>query len=358
MKNSSKRINRIQKLCEDRIIDSNSVAALEKVSENFSFTITNQMYDLIDKSNPLDPIALQFIPSENELQMTEGESIDPISDALFSPVKGIVHRHPDRCLFMPVHVCPLYCRFCFRREKVGSQAETLLKHELEIAYDYINEHKEIWEVILTGGDPLILKPKILAAIIKKINAIKQVEIIRIHTRVPIVESQRINSDMLAALKSDKPIYIIIHVNHPKEFTPLALQACADLADHGIPLLSQTVLLKGINDNIETLTQLMRCCVKNKIKPYYLHQADLAQGTQHFRTSIESGQMLMKQLRGRISGLCQPLYVLDIPGGYGKVPIASPYIKKVDSTIKHEVSYKVEDYQGNLHTYTPTTKLTK
>lgn len=333
-------------LKEHKLINNEDIPVLKEVVENFSVAISAQMYDLIDTANPNDPIAKQFIPSAKELLVAESETSDPIGDNVHTTVKGIIHRYPDRCLLTPVHVCPVYCRFCFRREKIGSSAQTMSQIELDHAYDYIAEHKEIWEVILTGGDPLILKPHQLKSIINRLNAIEHVEIIRIHTRIPVVESQRINDEMLDALKCNKTVYIAIHANHPREFTQQAINACASLTAAGITLLSQTTLLKGINDHIDVLSQLMRTFVKNRIKPYYVHHADQAKGTQHFRTTIAEGQKLMKQLRGRFSGICQPTYVLDIPGGYGKVPVSSSYIQ--DNTIEN--TYNIEDYCGNKHHY--------
>lgn len=335
-----KSLRTLTALQKEHLIKDKDLSALEKVADKFSVSISADMHDLIDKDNPLDPIALQFVPSVQELNEMTSERTDPIGDEKYKVVSGVIHRYPDRCLLMPVHICPVYCRFCFRREKIGAASETMTAAELEQAYAYISAHTEIWEVILTGGDPLILKPALLKKIINRLSAIPHVEIIRIHTRVPVVESRRINPEMIAALKCEKPVYVLLHANHPKEFTPEAAHACALLVDAGIPMLSQTVLLKNINDNIEVLSTLMRTFIKNRIKPYYLHHTDLAKGTAHFRTSIAVGQALMKQLRGRFSGLCQPTYVLDIPGGYGKVPVSHCYIH----------AEGVEDYQGNFHNY--------
>lgn len=315
-----------------------------QVTHNFSFRITKQMERLIDKNNPNDPIAKQFMPSEEELKGVPSEKADPISDALFTPLKGIVHRYPDRCLLMPVLVCPVYCRFCFRKEKVGQKTQTLTPTEMDHAFRYIEEHKEIWEVILTGGDPFILKPANLKKLLKKLVDIPHVEVIRIHTRIPVVDSKRISEEMINALRCGKPLYVILHANHASEFSEEASNACARLVDAGIPMLSQTVLLKNLNDTIEALSTLMRCFIKHRIKPYYLHHADLVKGTSHFRTSIQQGQALVKQLRGRFSGLCQPTYVLDIPGGFGKVPIGPSYINQEDN------QYLVEDYNSKFHNY--------
>lgn len=351
---TKKSIRTLAGLTQQGLVHAKDLSALEKVVDNFSLAISGQMHQLIDKNDPNDPIARQFIPSPKELLVSPIELVDPISDGAFTTVKGIVHRYPDRCLFTPVLVCPVYCRFCFRREKIGAGSETLTASELEAAFNYISDHQEIWEVILTGGDPLILKPHLLKSFLDRLNTIEHVEVIRFHTRVPIVESHRITHEMIAALKCKKAVYINIHANHPKEFTEEAVKAVAALVDAGIPLLSQTLLIKNINDNIETLSQLMRCFIKNRIKPYYLHQGDLARGTEHFRTSIAEGQKLMEQLRGRFSGICQPTYVLDIPGGYGKVPIGPSYITPKNGIVESEEHYCVKDYHGNIHDYPPST----
>lgn len=347
---NKKPIRTLDALTHHGLIKQTDLPVLQDVVEEFSLAITDQMHQLMDKTNADDPIARQFVPSVEELKSSDAESIDPIGDALHTTVKGIVHRYPDRCLMTPVHVCPVYCRFCFRREKVGKVSETMTPQELEAAYAYIEKHTEIGEVILTGGDPLILKPAALKRILERLSAISHIDVLRLHTRVPVVESRRINADMVAALQCGKPVYVLLHANHPDEFTQEAVQACAALVDAGIPMLSQTVLLKGINDKIEVLSTLMRCFVRNRIKPYYLHHGDLARGTEHFRTTIEEGQRLMRELRGRFSGLCQPTYMLDIPGGHGKVPIGPCYLYAEENTGDSDQHYRVEDYRGCMHDY--------
>lgn len=339
---NKKTIRTLDALAQHDLINETDLPVLKKAVENFSVALSDQMHQLIDKTNPNDPIARQFVPSAEELDISSVERADPIGDEVYTTVKGVVHRYPDRCLFTPVHICPVYCRFCFRKEKIGDGAETMTPEEMEAAYAYINDHQDIWEVILTGGDPLILKPALLRKIIERLNTINHIEVIRIHTRVPVVESRRVTAEMIDALKCHQPVYVVLHANHPNEFTPEASKACAALVDAGIPMLSQTVLLKNINDHIEVLSALMRCFIKHRIKPYYLHHGDLVRGTKHFRTTIEQGQQLMKQLRGRFSGICQPTYVLDIPGGYGKVPIGPIYFNEKDDS--------VEDYRGNIHQY--------
>lgn len=322
---------------------------LGPVAERYAIALTPEVAALIDPGNADDPIARQFLPDARELHVTEEERADPIGDTAHSPLEGIVHRYPDRVLLKAVHVCPVYCRFCFRREMVGPAGlGTLSPEALERALDYIDEHAEIWEVILTGGDPLILSPRRLNEVMARLARIDHVRVVRIHTRVPVVDPTRIDSDLIAALKaSGKPVYVALHANHPRELTPGARAACARLIDTGVVMLSQSVLLRGVNDDAETLAALMRAFVETRIKPYYLHQPDLAPGTGHFRVSIAEGQALVASLRGRISGLCQPTYVLDIPGGYGKAPIAPNAIEA-----RGDGCYSVSDFGGGVHAYPP------
>jgi lysine 2,3-aminomutase len=323
-------------------------AALEKVAERYAVAITPPMAELIDRADPNDAMARQFVPNPAELVTLPEERADPIGDDAHSPVEGIVHRYPDRVLLKLTHVCAVYCRFCFRREMVGPGAEPLTHAKLDAALDYIAAHPDIWEVILTGGDPLVLSPRRLGDVVSRLAAIDHVKIIRAHTRVPAVEPSRITPDLVRALRSkDKATYVVLHANHARELTEQARQACSRLIDAGIPMLSQTVLLAGVNDDPQTLGTLMRALVECRIKPYYLHHGDLAPGTSYLRTPIERGQELMRALRGRLSGLCQPDYVLDIPGGRGKSPIGPNYL-----TRDAEGGYRVEDFNGETHCYPP------
>src|SRR5215471_15714582 len=325
---------------------------LNHVAARYAVAVTPAMADLIDRDDPNDPIARQFIPHPAELDAQLQERADPIGDDAFSPVEGIVHRYPDRVLLKLVYTCPVYCRFCFRREMVGpGKRKGLTQEKRQAAYQYIRQHPEIWEIILTGGDPLVLPASRLRAAVRTLAAIDHVKIIRVHTRVPIVVPERITAEMVAALTAPgKTTYVALHANHPRELTTTARAACARIADAGIPMLSQTVLLRGVNDDVATLSALMRAFVECRIKPYYLHHADLAPGTSHLRTSIEAGQDLMRQLRGRVSGLCQPAYMLDIPGGAGKIPIGPSYISaRVDGGAP---GYEVLTLNGGSHTYPP------
>src|SRR6266404_7872783 len=335
------------------------LAGLERVAARYAIAVTPDIASLIDSEDPDDPIARQFIPDVRELIEHAGESADPIGDDAHSPVAGIVHRYPDRVLFKLVHVCAVYCRFCFRREMVGpGKATALSEGAYRAALDYIRKHSEVWEVILTGGDPLMLSPRRIAEIMADIAAIDHVKIIRIHTRVPVADPARISPEMVAALKVEgATTWLAIHANHPRELSDTARAAVARLADAGIPLVSQSVLLRGVNDDAATLEALMRAFVECRIKPYYLHHGDLAPGTAHLRTTLEQGQELMRRLRGRVSGLCQPDYVLDIPGGHGKAPIGPNYLWAENSFSPEreqhdETRYRIADYCGDVHLYPP------
>lgn len=319
---------------------------LEIVAERYSVAITPVMRELIDAEAGHGPISRQFLPDARELERHDLDRDDPIGDSRHSPVPGIVHRYADRALLMPTRICPVYCRFCFRREVVGAQEDALLSgEELTTALDYIRAHEEIWEVILSGGDPLILSPRRLAAILEPLRSIDHVRVIRVHTRVPLVAPERIDDEMLAALRRAAPLFVVLHSNHDSEFTAAGEAACARLVDHGIPLLGQSVLLRGVNDDAVTLEALLRRMIENRIKPYYLHHADRANGTQHLRTSVADGRSLVASLRGRVSGLCQPTYVLDIPGGHGKSPVNDDYVRASD-----DGRIAVMDYQGCWHDY--------
>lgn len=307
-------------LLAEGLIDADARAAIERVAERYAIAITPDVLDAIDRADPADPIARQYVPTAAELETTPEERADPIGDDSHAPVKGVVHRYPDRALLKPTHACAVYCRFCFRRETVGPGGEALDPAALDAAIAHIAATPAIREVILTGGDPLVLSPRRLRDLIERLSAIEHIDWLRVHTRVPVADSGRVTPELVEALKAGKTIWVAVHVNHTRELTPAALAACAKLVDAGIPLVSQTVLLKGVNDDADTLDTLFRALVKNRIKPYYLHHGDLAPGTSHFRTTLDDGRALMRTLRGRLSGLAQPTYVLDIPGGTGKIPV--------------------------------------
>ncbi len=321
------------------------LAELQRVASRYAVAITPAIADLVDAADPHDPIARQFVPDARELVHHNEENADPIGDHAFSPVEGVVHRYPDRVLLKLVNACAVYCRFCFRREMVGPGMGALSAKALAAALAYIRATPQIWEVILTGGDPLILSPRRLTAVLAELEAIDHVKILRVHTRMPVAAPERISPALVRALRvPGKASYVVLHVNHPRELSVKVRAACARLIDAGIPMLSQTVLLRGVNDDAAIMSALLRALVECRIKPYYLHHGDLAPGTAHFRTSIAAGQALMRTLRGRVSGLCQPAYVLDIPGGFGKSPIGPNYLSD-DSAV-------IEDFNGRRHPYPP------
>lgn len=324
--------------------------ALDAVAARYAVAVTPAMAALIDPADPADPVARQFIPDPAELQILPQEIADPIGDEVHSPVEGVVHRYPDRALLKLVHACPVYCRFCFRREMVGPGGDALTGGRLDAALAYLAGHPEIWEVVMTGGDPLILSARRVREVARRLAAISHIKVARWHTRVPIVDPDRITADYARALRlSGKASYVAIHANHPREFTAAARAALARLADAGHVLISQSVLLKGVNADVETLSALMRAFVENRVKPYYLHHPDLAPGTARFRLSLAEGQALVKSLRGHLSGLCQPTYILDIPGGAGKIPVGPAFLSACETPGAEAFA---EDRHGERHSYPP------
>ena len=324
---------------------------LEAVAEQYAVAVTDDVMATINPADPYDPVARQYIPSVEELNTTPRELEDPISDDAHSPevlnsagakrLRGIVHRYPDRVLLKPVHVCAVYCRFCFRREMVGpGKSEALSAEELEAALDYIRAAPKVWEVIVTGGDPFVLSPRRIKNLMDALNAIGHVKVVRFHTRVPVADPSRVTDELVAALASEKAVYVVLHCNHENELTDKVGTATQKFLRAGIPLLSQSVLLKGVNDSAAALENLFRRLVEMRIKPYYLHHPDMARGTSHFRLPVSIGRGLMKKLLGRLSGIALPRYVLDIPGGFGKVPLEEEYYD----------GETVTDWQGAAHNY--------
>ncbi len=321
---------------------------LAEVAALYSVAVPSGVAALIER--PDDPIGRQFLPDPAELRVQPGESADPIGDDAHEVSKGLIHRYPDRALLKLTSVCPVYCRFCFRRARVGAGTQGALDEAaLDAAFAYLASHSEIWELIVTGGDPLSLSERRLAAFSRRVRALEHVRIQRFHSRVPALTPERITPGLVAALKeSGKTVYVALHANHPRELTLRARSACAKLIDAGVAMVSQTVLLRGVNDDVETLAALMRAFVETRIKPYYLHHGDLARGTSHFRLSLAEGKALVRALRGTVSGLCQPSYVLDLPGGHGKVPVGPSYAEPGE----RPGEWLIEDFRGHRHRYPP------
>lgn len=316
-------------------------AVLGQIAADFRIRISAEMHGAITVQG--DAIARQFVPDAAELTVHPSELFDPIGDLAHSPARGLSHRYPDRVILTATHTCEVYCRFCFRRETVG-EAGALPDGDLTAALAYIAATPAIWEVILTGGDPFTLSARRVAALMARLSAIPHVQIVRFHTRVPVVAPARMDGDMIAALQGRPAVYVVVHTNHADELTPAATEALARLTAAAIPLLSQTVLLCGVNDNAPTLETLFRALLVRRVVPYYLHHCDLARGTRHFRTTIAAGRAIMAQLRGRMSGIGIPTYVIDIPGGFGKVPIGPDYVTETED------GYKITDWQGQVHAY--------
>ncbi len=311
-------------LVDAGLIPPEALAAIAAVEARYAVAITPAMRALI--TAPDDPIGLQFIPDPAELVTAAHETADPIGDDALSPVKGIVHRYADRALLKPLLVCPVYCRFCFRREHVGPDGGVLSEAELDAAIAWIAAHPAIREVILTGGDPLMLSPRRLSSILNRLSDISHVETLRIHSRVPVAEPSRLSDELAEAMTTEKPLWLVVHANHAREFTDAAREALRRVQMRAIPVLGQSVLLRGVNDTSQALEALFRAMLAARVKPYYLHQLDPAPGTARFHVPIAEGRRLLADLRGRVTGLAWPTYVLDIPGGAGKVPIGPDYLE--------------------------------
>jgi lysine 2,3-aminomutase len=306
------------------LIRPEELPAIEAVGRRYAIAIPPALLSLIGA--PDDPIGRQFIPRADELVTAAHEHPDPIGDEALSPVKGIVHRYPDRALLKPILACPVYCRFCFRREQVGPDGGVLSEAELDAAFAWLAERPAISEVILTGGEPLALSARRVAGLMRRLAALPHVEIVRIHTRLPIADPERLDDGLAAALGAfPRAVWVVAHVNHARELTPSAVAALRRLQAAGTPVLAQSVLLRGVNDSVAALEGLFRALIAARVKPYYLHQLDPAPGTAHFHVPIDEGRALLAALRGRVSGLAWPTYVLDIPGGHGKVPIGPDYL---------------------------------
>ncbi|KEP69001.1 lysine 2,3-aminomutase [Thioclava dalianensis] len=336
-------LTRVTDLERSGLTEPQGRADLERVAQEFRIRVTPEMRGAI--STPADPVAAQFVPSAHELHIRPEELGDPIGDDAHSPVPGLTHRYPDRVILHITKTCDVYCRFCFRRETVG-EIGPLPEAQLDAALEYIAATPAIREVILTGGDPLTLSPRRLGAVLDRLGAIAHLDQIRLHTRVPVVAPERITEALCERLRAAPTVWIVLHTNVAQELTEAARGAIARLVDHGIPLLSQTVLLRGVNADPDTLEALMRALTALRVKPYYLHHCDLARGTSHFRTTLAEGRAVMAELARRCSGTMIPRYVLDIPGGFGKVEITADHVAPTGTAGQ----WRITDRQGRVHDY--------
>jgi len=317
------------------------IAKLQQAAENFEFRISPAMVDLIQA--PDDPIWRQYVPTVQELEVHDG-MVDSLAEDEHSPVPNITHRYPDRALFLVSPVCATYCRFCTRRRKVGDP-EKIPMSQLESAFQYLEQHTEIRDVIMSGGDPLLLSDRRIEELCKRLRAIKHIEVIRIGSRIPCHLPERITPELCAILKKYHPLYINTHFNHPDELTPAAVQALGMLADAGIPLGCQTVLLKGVNDDTAVMKKLMQKLLAARVRPYYIYMCDQVAGAEHFRTTVEKGLEIIKALRGWTSGLAVPHFVIDAPGGGGKIPLLPEYVESIN-----DEEVVLRNYAGQRFTY--------
>ena len=314
---------------------------LEEVAEQYPMRVNPYYLGLIKEVD--DPIWRQAVPSVKEVHDSVCYA-DPLEEENQSPVPNLVHRYPDRALFLVCSECAMYCRFCTRKRKVGGESMLVNRDTIERGLEYLREHQEIRDVIVSGGDPLLLADEKLDWILTELRAISHVEIIRIGSRIPVVLPQRITMGLIRVLRKHQPIYLNTHFNHPDEITETSAKACARLADAGIPLGNQTVLLRGVNDDPEVMKRLMQRLLAIRVRPYYIFQADMVQGTDHFRTSVEEGIEIIRALRGHTSGLGVPAYVIDAPGGGGKIPILPDYLQSLGQNVV------LKNYLGETYTY--------
>lgn len=320
------------------------VKDIDSCLSKFQMRITPYYLSLIDFENPLDPIRMQSIPMKEELIVENWEMNDPLNEEEQSPVENLVHRYPDRVLFLVSNQCSMYCRHCTRKRFAGNCSKSPVISQYKEAFEYIKSHKEVRDVLLSGGDPFLLPDSTLKYIISNLRDIPHVEIIRIGTRTPVVLPQRITPELCTMLSQYHPIWINTHFNHPKELTKEAVEACSKLANVGIPIGNQSVLLRGVNDSVEVMKELLHKLVKARVRPYYLYQCDLSYGLSHFRTPVQTGIDIIKGLRGFTSGYCIPQFVIDAPNGGGKVPINPNYIKNWGDDKITFVNYEGDSYE--------------
>jgi lysine 2,3-aminomutase len=317
-------------------------SAFSSGGKNLPFAITPYYLDLIDPNNPADPLRKTVMPQLAEFLTTPEERVDPCGEDAHMVAPGLVHRYPDRVLFLVNETCSVYCRYCTRSRLVGSGEHSV---DFEAAYAYLAAHPEVRDVLISGGDPLVMSDDKLAGILTRLRAIPSIEIIRIGSKMPVVLPQRITPALVDMLKQFHPFYMSIHFLHPDEITPEVTEACNRLADAGIPTFSQTVLLAGVNDDLDIMKTLMHQMLKLRVRPYYIYQCDPVQGTQHFRTPVSKGIEIIEHLRGHMTGYGIPTFVIDAPGGGGKIPVAPNYVLS-----QHKGTTTLRNYQNQVYTY--------
>ena len=339
------RIESAEALSQVIPLSEEAVTGIEKALTRVRMAITPYYASLIDPNDVNCPVRLQAVPRGFEAEVKPWESVDPLDEEADSPVEGVVHRYPDRVLFLVTELCSMYCRHCTRRRVVGVTDAVASDERLEQGLEYIRAHKEVRDVLISGGDPLTLTDDQLERIVRKVREIPHVEIIRIGSRIPVVMPQRVTNELAAMLAKYHPIYLNTHFNHPKEVTPESTAACAILADHGIPLGNQSVLLRGVNNCPVVMKDLVRALTRIRVKPYYIYQCDLTWGLDHFRTTVSEGLEIMESLRGHTTGFSVPTYVVDAPGGGGKIPLNPSYILTMG-----EGTVVVRNYEGVISAY--------
>lgn len=339
------RVTRLDQLKEILELTPDEIEGIKHSKGRLALAVTPYFLSLMDPVNPNCPIRRQAIPTKEELHLSKNDMLDPCGEDKDSPVPGLVHRYPDRVLLLVTDQCAVYCRYCTRRRLVGTSERSITQGNFEEVLKYLKTHKKVRDVLLSGGDPLLLENERLEEILSRLRAIPHIEILRIGTRVPVTLPQRVTAGLLKMLKKYHPLMMSIHFSHPREITDTVRKACNDLADSGIPLGSQTVLLKGINDKPQIMKKLMHELLKIRVRPYYIYQCDLAMGTEHFRTSIATGVQIIEKLRGHTTGYAVPTFVVDAPGGGGKIPVEPDYVIS-----REKGKVVLRNYEGKIYEY--------
>ena len=339
------RITTLERLQEILALTPGECEGIKQSKGRLALAVTPYFASLMDPTNPNCPIRRQAIPRSEECHLSKSDMVDPCGEDKDSPVPGLVHRYPDRVLLLVTDQCAVYCRYCTRRRLVGSHEKPITQGNFEEALKYLRSHRKVRDVLVSGGDPLLLENERIEEILSRLRAIPHIELLRIGTRAPVTLPQRITPGLVRMLKKYHPLMISIHFSHPKEITEAVKRACCDLADGGIPLGSQTVLLKGVNDKPYIMKKLVQELLKIRVRPYYIYQCDLATGTEHFRTSVATGIQIMEKLRGHTTGYAVPTYVIDAPGGGGKIPVEPVYVIS-----KGKGKMVLRNYEGKVFEY--------